>query len=37
MSFIYKKNKDNSLTVRDEIYGDINIPYPFSKIVLTAA
>ncbi len=35
MSFIYKKNKDNSLTVRDEIYGDINIPYPFSKIVLT--
>ena len=35
MAFIYKKSKDNSLIVKDPIYGNIVIPYPFSEIVLT--
>lgn len=34
MAFIYKKEK-NSLIVDDPIYGEINVPYPFSEIVLT--
>lgn len=35
MAFIYNMNKDNSLTVKDKIYGEIIVPHPFSKIVLT--
>lgn len=35
MAFIYIKNKNKSLIVQDPIYGEIIIPYPFSKIVLT--
>ncbi len=35
MAFIYNVNEDNSLTVQDKIYGNIIVPYPFSKIVLT--
>ena len=35
MAFIYNKNKDNSLSVEDPIYGNIIIPYPFSEIILT--
>lgn len=33
--FKYKKNNDNTLTVYDNIYGKINVPYPYSKIILT--
>ena len=35
MAFIYDVNEDNSLKVHDAIYGEIIVPYPFSKIVLT--
>lgn len=33
--FLYFKNVDESLIVDDPIYGEIVVPYPFSKIVLT--
>ena len=35
MAFIYSRGKDNSLIVNDPIYGRINVPYPFSEIILT--
>lgn len=35
MAFMYNKNEDKSLTVKDPIYGEITVPYPFSEIVLT--
>lgn len=35
MAFIYEKNNDKSITVRDPIHGEYNIPYPFSAIILT--
>ena len=36
MAFTYKLGKDNSIIVKDPIYGEIIVPYPFSKIVLTS-
>lgn len=35
MAFKYTEEENNSLKVIDPIYGELIIPYPFSKIILT--